>query len=351
MQAPENINNTEIAQQTAPESAETAGQTPEPLHEDLTSQEADLAQFRKEFLEAKKDNTEAVDFFESLDNPTAENVTKLRRGGFELSENEKDTLKKHTRLSSAFLEAAKEDTDKISFRVDFKENETAARYVGAGDLLPANVESIRVLDDYGNVVSSKAVRNINNRRRIGYYDAETGEYVPIHTGFKIIVLSTRTDSSKSLSADNSASFEADPVLARRKMSEHVALFQNPQPNTTSEDLHIGISNTTPSSATREKIEENNLPESDNPAVREIISKTDLERKGYQIQKRVNSKVTREAVKCLQKGGPLDTTFYAEINGERYAFHREKHIHKPSDCPPLPQRLCGYHHGISVYKAS
>ncbi len=350
MDNPEN-NKAEIPQQTIPESTETADAQPELLHENISSQQADLAEFRKEFLEAQKNNTDTINLFESLDNPTAENITKLRRANFELSDNEKDTLKKHTRLSSAFLEATKEQ-DKISFQVDFKENETAARYVGAGDLLPANVESIKVLDDYGNVVSSKAVRNINSKHRIGYYDSETGEYVPIHTGFKIIILSTRTDSSRSLSAENSASFQADPVLARRKMREHMGLFQNPQPNTTSEDLHIGLNKFTPASTTKKEIEENNLPESESqkPAKREIINKTGLEKKGYKRQKRVSSKVTREAVKCLQKGGPLGTTFYAEINGERYAFHREEHIHPSSHCPPLPQKLCGKHHGISVFKA-
>lgn len=346
MANPENI------QQTVPKSAEAPGKLPNPLHEDFESQKTDLANFRKEFFETQKNNAETINLFESLDNPTTKNITKLRRGGIELSENEKDTLKKHTRLSSAFLEAT-EDTDKISFRVNFKENETANRYVGAGDLLPANVESIKVLDDYGNVISAKAVRNINNRHRIGYYDAKTGEYVPIHTGFKIVILNTRTDSSRNLPTKNSASFQADPVLTRRKMREHIGLFENTQPNTTSEDLHIGLNKTTPVSATRKEIKENNLPESKSkqPAKKEITSKPQLELQGYKIQKSVNPKVTRAAVKCLKKGGPLGTTFYAEINGKRYAFHREKHIHPSSHCPPLPQRLCGYHHGISVYKAN
>lgn len=344
--APPEATGAETSPETADSSPSTADET---LHEQPDQHDKDLADFNKDFLEAKKKGAPALEEFSKLDK--SGDFTSMRRGGVEQTDDQNDTLKKHSRLSSAFLEKEQAEGKK-TYRVDFKENSTAERYVGAGDILPPNVEAIMVKDDNGNVVSARAVRNINARNRIGYYDTATGKYVSIHSGYSIIVLSTRTDTSRKLAQENEQSFRADTTLARRKLAEHVSLFQRPQ-NTDSEDLQVGLDNKPPASATQEEIAKNELPpppEGVEPARKEVVTADRLKNMGYKRLTKATPKITREAVNCLKKGGDIGTTHFMEIDGKKYALRREMHKHAPNECPPLPARLCAPHPGISVFAA-
>ncbi len=337
--------------ETAAQSAETASPTPETIHEQPDRNTTDLSEFNRSFLEKQQKREEDIARLKALDKDTPESVNQIRRGDTEQNENEQDTLQKHARLASAFLEKT-DEKDKTSYTVNFGENRLADRHVGAGDILPANVEAIKVTDDNGNVVSERAVRGINNRNRIGYYDAATGAYIAIHTGHRITVLATRTDTSRKLAQEDEESFRADPALARRKLGEHVTLFSG-QANTDPEDLQVGLDKTPPASATAQEITRHELPPSANPAgpaQREVVTTPSLQSMGYKRLSRVSPQVTREAVNCLKKGGDIGTTHFMEIDGVKYAFHREIHKHAPGDCPPLPANLCGNHHGISVFAA-
>lgn len=343
--------------EAAPQSAETASPAPEAVHEQPDIHKTDLSEFNRDFLEKQQKREEDINRFAEFDKdtntlPPDQKIAALRRGAIEPTEDEKDTLEKHARLASAFLEKT-DEKDKISYTVNFGENRLADRYVGAGDILPANVEAIKVTDDNGNVVTERAIRGINNRNRIGYYDAATGAYIAIHTGHRITVLATRTDTSRKLAQENEASFRADPALARRKLGEHISLFSE-KANTDPEDLQVGLSKTPPASATTEEIQKHKLPEpapKTSPAVQKKTTVSELTRQGYSRKGfKVTPKVTQEAVRCLKKGGDIGTTHFMEIDDKKYAFRIEMHKHPPNHCPPLPARLCDNHHGISVFAA-
>lgn len=341
---------------TTPDTTQSARKSPEEAQEQPSQNKADLSEFNRDFLEKQKKREEDINRFAELNNNQPESILALRRGAVEEAENETDTLEKHARLASAFLEKT-DEKDRLSYTVNFNENQTAEKHVGAGDILPANVEAIKVtrLMDNGTteIVSARAVRGINSRNRIGYYDAKTDAYVPIHTGHRITVLATRTDTMRRPAQQNESGITADPVLARRKLSEQISLFGN-QPNTDPEDLQVGLDKTPPTSATAEEIQKTKLPEPAQgtaPAVREQTTASQLAQQGYSRKGfKVTPKITQEAVRCLKKGGPLGTTHFMEIDGKKYAFHREWHEHPPHHCPPLPASLCGKHHGISVFAA-
>jgi len=336
--------------------------TPEMIHEGLDEHKNDLAEFVKVTSETKEKNPQFAKDMAKLSENSPANIALIRRGGLDKEKNEQNRLQKHARLSSAYLQPEKID-DKIAYTVDFKGNSLAERHVGAGDLLPANIESIMVMDSNSNIVSKNAVRSLNNKNRIGYYDKESGQYIAVHSGFRIVVLTTRTNSPKTPSKKPKTGkpaekpFIADPVLERRKISEDVALFNDDKVNTDSEDLHAGLDGKAATSTTKAEAKKVGLPESavaPSDIQREVISKKDLRQKGYKPLKKVTPAVTREAVKCLKKGGPIDTVHYITIGGVRYAFHREWHKHASSDRrrdgSRLPSRLYRKHHGISVYAA-
>lgn len=338
--------------ETAPQNAETTSPAPEAIHEQPEKNTTDLSEFHRAYLEKQQKREEDIAKLKKLDNNNPDSVIQLRRGDTEQNENEQDTLEKHTRLASAFLEKT-DEKDKVSYTVNFGENRLADRHVGAGDILPANVEAIKVTDDNGNVVSERAVRNINNRNRIGYYDAATGAYIAIHTGHRITVLATRTDTSRKLAQENESSFRADPVLARRKLAEHITGY-SPTANTDPEDLQVGLNKTPPASATAQEITKNKLPQpapGTSPAEKRTTTVPELTQQGYSRKGfKVTPQITQEAVRCLKKGGDIGTTHFMEIDGKKYAFRREMHKHPPNHCPPLPANLCGNHHGISVFAA-
>lgn len=320
------------------------------VHEDPKKLTIDLAEFNKNFTETKEKNSGFERQLKEWDSLSPENIIKMRRAGTNMESDEKNAIKKHTLLASSFMEIEKVK-GQVSYRIDFKGNSVAENYIGAGDLLPPNVESIMVIDSNGNVVSKKASRSINRRSRIGYYDEETNDYVPIHSGFQIVVLSTRTGLQKTLDTKPSMDFIPDPVLARRQMREHLALFREEGTNTDRDDMQFGLDNKLPASASITLKPE----EQKEGAKKEQVTTSELKKEGYKRLKKADPKVTREAVRCLKKGGPIGTTHYMEIDGVKYAFHREWHKHPASDRrpdgKPLPAALYKRHHGISVFEAA
>jgi hypothetical protein len=65
--------------------------------------------------------------------------------------------------------------------IDFGSNADANQRVGAGDIVPAYVNVIRVIDTNGNV---RIGRRCINGSRVGYYD-ENNRYIAIFNGYKI----------------------------------------------------------------------------------------------------------------------------------------------------------------------
>jgi len=314
------------------------------LHTAVEQQTKDLAEYNRAFLELKNnENNLFIKELIEMDDQSPDSIRRMRQGGVTAEENETDPNMKHVKLASAFLDMEKHK-DQLSYSVNFKGNKTAENYVGAADVLPANVETIMVVNSKGDVVSDRAVRGINKSRRIGYYDAKTGEYVPVHTGYRIVVLESRTN------------IAAEPVMARRIMMENITLFNDKENiNIDREDKHKGINQLTTQPETNEQSEHAQEYQSETTEVqREVLDNKKLRAKGYKPLEKAHPKLTREAVRCLKKGGPIGTTHYMTINGKKYAFHREWHKHPPSDRRPdgsmLPPALYRKHHGISVYEA-
>lgn len=138
----------------------------------------------------------------------------MRMGGVSEAENDKDYLKRHARLSSAFVTWDKK-SERIAGSVNFKGNDTAEYKVGLGDVLPPIVKVVKVRKKNGEVVD--CVRTQNPRTgRIGYY--ETGSlskgkyaYVAIHSGDSFEVM--RTVDPK------------DPKAQRDILREHVLVYR------------------------------------------------------------------------------------------------------------------------------
>ena len=68
-----------------------------------------------------------------------------------------------------------------SIRIDFGKNAKANAKIGAGDLLGANVNVVKIIDTNGNIRIGR--RDIIGGH-IGYYDAN-GRYLPIFNGYRI----------------------------------------------------------------------------------------------------------------------------------------------------------------------
>ncbi len=123
-------------------------------------------------------------------------IAKIRTGGVSKEEDGKDPLKKYITLASAFLET--DINNPRHFVVNFKGNHLAEYKIGASELLPPNVQFIRVKNEQEEVICEKAFRGINpDTHRVGYFDEEifraTGKfvYVPVYSGFGIEVLDTQ----------------------------------------------------------------------------------------------------------------------------------------------------------------
>lgn len=137
----------------------------------------------------------------------------MRMGGVSESENDKDYLTRHARLSSAFVKWDKK-SKRIAGSVNFT-NDTAEHKVGLGDVLPPIVKVVKVKKKNGEIVD--CVRTQNPRTgRIGYY--ETGSlskgkyaYVAIHSGDSFEVM--RTVDPK------------DPKAQRDILREHVMVYR------------------------------------------------------------------------------------------------------------------------------
>lgn len=69
----------------------------------------------------------------------------------------------------------------VEILIDFGSNADANQRVGAGDIVPAYVNVIRVIDTNGNV---RIGRRCINGSRVGYYD-ENNRYIAIFNGYKI----------------------------------------------------------------------------------------------------------------------------------------------------------------------
>lgn len=158
--------------------------------------------------EKEKFNSQLVEWYNRGDKVS------MRMGGVSEAENDKDYLKRHARLSSAFVSWDKKG-ERIAGSVNFKGNETGEHKVGLGDILPPIVKVVKVRKKNGEVVD--CVRTQNPRTgRIGYY--ETGNlakgkylYVAIHSGDQFEV--TRTVDPK------------DPKAQRDILREHVLVYR------------------------------------------------------------------------------------------------------------------------------
>jgi hypothetical protein len=285
------------------------------------------------------------------------NISQIRTAGQSQEENKNNPLKKHVLLSKEYLQTQQVEDNgqaKISFTVDFKNNTMAENHVGMGDLLPTNVEAVKVIDDNGYTITNKAVRRINKNNRIGYYDYDSGAYIPIYTGFKVIILQTKKDTKESEKKDN--------TLELQKLKEEIALYQ-PQQDTKREvdqdDLQQSPAKTAWSQnrARRSKSAgpssmRDETPESPPPGPISgstfQTSRPELLGMGFMAVKgRVPPEVTAKAREILAKGHPIGTTTVIELPSGTWAFRDEIHQHPKT--ANVSENLKKPHHGVTAYQ--
>lgn len=160
-----------------------------------------------------------------LQNETS--VRALRNGGVSLQEDEKNYLEKFERLAAAFLTPMANTVNQeghLEYNVDFHGNELAEWNIGAGHCLPPSVTAIRVFDESGAELFHDSERGIKNGR-VGYYEKSTGEYVAIHTEYRIEVLATADAAQdeavqKQIAAEREflERCEKDPTLTERTVT-------------------------------------------------------------------------------------------------------------------------------------
>ncbi len=123
------------------------------------------------------------------------NIHRLRRGiGLDFKDI-RDPRERCAKMAALFLKNIPDINGHSAFEVNFEGVELAEWNIGAGHLLPANVSSIKVYNKQGDVLFANAVRGIKNGR-LGYFDADSGKYAYIHSGYKIEVLSTESMASE-----------------------------------------------------------------------------------------------------------------------------------------------------------
>jgi hypothetical protein len=294
----------------------------------------------------------------AAENPTninkyRQNILQMRVAARTQEENTKDNLKKHLYLAKNFLETEHfQDNQeaKISFKVDFKNNAMAEDNVGLGDLLPPQIESVKVIDNDGYTVTNKAIRRINKNNRIGYFDYNSGAYIPVHSGYRVIVLETKSAS-------------ADTVLARRKQQEEIALYQTNQ-DATREEEQQDLYSPPASSASRARSTQTSAEPNptQNPAKhatgpmsgeRFPTSRQELFQMGFKHIKNLprgetSKLVTAKAQEILKQGNPIGTTTVVVMpDGSRWAFRDE--IHKHAETDNVSDNLKKPHHGVTAYQ--
>ena len=168
------------------------------IGEDLASKEADERQkysfeeFIRRFGEAAKDEKSKKEFAEWAAKQT--DVEILRRAGVDAMTNSKDVLAKHLKLASEYLNKVEDKDGHIVFEVNFKGNELAEWKIGAGNLLPPVVKTVKIYDNDGKVFEGE--RKVVNGR-VGYYSG--GAYLPIHSGYKIEILEIQAVTEEAVS--------------------------------------------------------------------------------------------------------------------------------------------------------
>lgn len=190
------------AAQEAKEAAQENKQHQEHLKSYFEATEKLSAQEKKEF----SDNL--IEWYRKGDKVS------MRMAGISEADNDKDYLRRHARISSAFVTWDKKG-ERLSGSVDFKKNDTAEYKVGLGDILPPNVKAVRVEKKEGGKVYCVRVRNPRTGR-IGYYDANSlakGEYryVAVHTGDRFEVMRTMDPKA--------------PKTQRDILAEHLAVYK------------------------------------------------------------------------------------------------------------------------------
>jgi len=338
----------------------TPQETPNPstpetlLHDSGQEHQADLSDF-EQLMQREAPQKKEFDLkIQQWGTPSAQNILLMRQAGLDAETNKKDPQQKQAMLAARFLNqepsqnslgtqtsAPKEKSYKISF-----DNETAENYLGLGHLLPSNVETVKVVDQNGWVISERAVRGINRTNRIGYYDEKTKAYVPVHSGYKVIVLQTRTAKKQ----------PPDMVLARRDLMEEAVLFNPPQPAS-------GTDTGSPSS-----------PSSDKPSTQSDLSsyhedsqqslgaaqptgtpdmqnghydRGQLRQMGFGPPKRLPPEMVQKAHEILGQRQAIGTTTFITYSGKTYAFRDEVHQHRQDE--NVSDALKKPHHGISVFE--
>lgn len=106
-------------------------------------------------------------------------------------------------------------------RVDFGRNRSADAKIGAGHLLPANVEVVKVIDTNWNV---RIGRRMIVGGQVGYYD-QNGKYLPIYSGYRIRIPTKSELSNPEYAALGAASAlnTDEKALAERRKEERAAM--------------------------------------------------------------------------------------------------------------------------------
>jgi hypothetical protein len=159
---------------------------------------------------------------------TGHSIQRIRDGGLSGADANADSNpdRKYILLSSAYLQTVKGKPN--VFKADFKGNYLAEyKAIGWGHVFPWTADEIKVANEKGEVICSKAIRGINPADgREGYYEAEGMEmkppeyrYVYMYSGFTAEILKTLTPEEAALKRDKAIKENTSLLRSKRTRYE------------------------------------------------------------------------------------------------------------------------------------
>ncbi len=298
---------------------------------------------------------------------TPENIVKMRSAGLDTSKISADPIEKHRLLSSMFMRMESADLDalhmntvdkktldqaQLIYRIDFKGNSLAERFIGLGDLLPPHVERVMVLGPGGQILTNGATRKINQEtKRTGYFDDISGHYIPVHSGYKVVVLD-------SIGKEDISGKESITVQRRALMESHTLAKVEVQRKNTGElkgfpgksQSHEFYREEEEQRPIKTKSEAQPKPEEVTYSTADNAKDESGEtRRLKNLKGRIPKEVTQIADRILKQNNPLGTTQIFEVDGKRYAFRDETHCHAQTD--RVRPSLKRPHHGVTAYEVA
>ena len=187
-----------------------------------TSPEA-IGKFWNSVLKRRK-NKNFMQLFEAWEKRQSK-FHDLRKAGVGLNDVNNNKYERFLRLASIYLKRIENLDGNMRFEVDFRGNEKAEKFIGAGHMLPPTVGTIRVWKN-GKILFDNAERKIAANGKIGYWTTDKGKgsrtgYAFVHTGYVIEALSGKGTSVGSVDIAESSDEVSDTKVDKKEVFDKV----------------------------------------------------------------------------------------------------------------------------------